>query len=1569
MRAEDHTLCSTQNTLPKHSPGGENAPAPSFPPMARSLACDSLSVGPDTALASLAPPNTRTEVTSGQGERRRVSVRRLSFSRRGDWLAWSKRGGTSCRGFSAATGTRRCGAGAVAVYTFSISQPLIVVAPAASSMLLPSDVARLVLGYLQQENLTSTCQTFILESSNLKEYAEHCTDEGFIPACLLSLFGKNLTTILNEYVAMKAKETSNDVPAIMSSLWKKVDHTLSQIRSMQSSPGFAANQRARTRNGIAEIKRQRRLASHAAQVSSELLTLPYISGQFTTAPLTATQVRPTGQITAPLRSNFVVVNHAQTQDTVTTGETLNIISGPQERKNHASLMSPARRKSDSQKKTITLTGPHSTIRNFQDPNAFAVEKQMVIENAREKILSNKSLQEKLAENINKFLTSDSNIVQVPKATDNNPAEPETSIDELLGLQNEIHMSEEVIQDILEQTESDPAFQALFDLFDYGKTKNNKNTPPGISSHHMETDPSVVLADEANLAVKSPFETEVSDPQSGQPPFCTSYPNEEAPDLKNASNHDELRQDTQEHFSQISSNIPKKTFKAMVPIEQKCNLDITFDSVPNLTDFNQRGNSDAICNHHCAEIYTSQMSTETEMAMDVGKNSLPASVSNESQLQPDPATALPIPAFISLGSEIDHENLILSGKSSQLLSQNVSLTGKPSKKSQGESSNDTVRPKNNVHGSKSPEASEIHQEKIEINNLLPVASQQLSDSQDKSLLQTKIIPVSVENSCLNVSKQPVDICHGDSVTSVKQPTPNSPPDELTQIENETQPAKSEKAALDSQAPSSSAKEDGDTIFLSLGENNNCVEVALMPPEGNAIEDSLPSEPVCSSVGECNPESQNADDKPSRDSSAEVDASNIISLKIIISDDSFVSSDAELNSAVSSIGGENLPTIILSSTKTSAKNAELVKSLSSEETVGAVVSTEGVGNPVSAEQSLPAFKPEESVVTNTQSEDSITASAVTPCVSKDGGFIQLMPATTTTFGSSNNILIATCVTDPTALGTAVSQSNVVMLPGSSAPIPAQPAATQLQTPPRSNSVFAVNQAVSPNFSQGSAIIIASPVQPVLQGMVGMIPVSVVGQSGSTFSAPPRQVLPMPLAAPVCSRSIPQFSVTPKPQKTPGLRSKACTGKQVTNSVEHSNQSVGIHAQRTEVSDKNITTDVGRKLDEITAPFSGENTVPTSKPLESHRRVLCFDNTTSAVANTQGPNPKMVSQNKEKSEISVPHLDSPIVSPPIKSPSNNAIKKEREKLPVPKILSKSETATSRHTTIRETQQEKKALPTEIVLETFHKATANKENELCRDMEKQKNPETTKLSNGQQNGSLRNEKTVASLQEQTRKQGTSSNSKNIISVGTAVKDVKQEQTKSPSCLLNPLSKHTSEVLQDVQRHSPVNRLADSGELPIPRTPGSGIGEKHKEESTDGIKVPSSRRLGEESSAPKAMVPPATPDLPACSPASETGSENSVNMAAHTLMILSRAAISRTASATPLKDNTQQFRSSRSTTKKRKIEELDDRERNSRTSNKNLGNSSIPMKKKKIKKKKLPSSFPAGMDVDKFLLSLHYDE
>ncbi|KAL1782091.1 NPAT isoform X1 [Sigmodon hispidus] len=1425
---------------------------------------------------------------------------------------------------------------------------------AARIMLLPSDVARLVLGYLQQENLTSTCQTFILESSNLKEYAEHCTDEGFIPACLLSLFGKNLTTILNEYVAMKAKETSNDVPTIMSSLWKKLDHTLSQIRNMQSSPGFAAHQRARTRNGIAEIKRQRWLASQAAPVNSELLVLPYGSGQFTTSPLVATQaVKSTGQISTPVRSNIVIVNQSQSQNTVTkTAESSNIVSGPQERKTHTSLMSPGRRKSESQRKSFTSSGPHSSIRNLQDPNAFAVEKQMVIENAREKILSNKSLQEKLAENINKFLTSDNSVAPVPKQADSNPAEPETSIDELLGLPNEIHMSEEAIQDILEQTESDPAFQALFDLFDYGKTKNNKNISQSVCSQHMENNPNIFLAEETNLTIKNSFETEESDGQSGQPPFCTSYQNEEVllSDLKNGNNHDVLQQESQENFSQVNSSTQKKAFKTAVPAEQKCALDITFESVSNLSDFNQRGSSTE-CSEHCSELYTSQMPTEAAVAVEAEKNSLSPSVLNEPQLQPEQPN-MPVTSSVSLGGETNDENLILSGKNSKLLSQSTPITGKSSKNQFCENSNSIIKAKTNSHGSESPDSSQTQNSKIETNSVSSVATQPLPYCQDNSPLEGKTSPVTVENLGLTIAEQ-IEIHPEESVPSDKQLSNGSASVDINHTENKIETLKSEN----SQEPSSSVK-DGDTIFLSLGEHNNCQEVALLPQEGNPVKDnhSLPSK--SGGLVEGSPETQN-DGKPSKDS-MEVDASSIVSLKIIISDDPFVSSDAELNSAVSSISGENLPTIILSS-KSPAKNAEFVTCLSSEETASAVVSVE-VGDSGSMDQNLLVLKPEEPVVNNPQNEDSIAFSAsVAPCVPKDGGYIQLMPATSTAFGNSSNILIATCVTDPTALGPTVSQSNVMVLPGNSAPMTAQPPPQQLQTPPKSNSIFAVNQAVSPNFSQGSAIIIASPVQPVLQGMVGMIPVSVVGQNGNTFSTPPQQVLHMPLAAPVCNRSITQFPIPQKSQKAQGLRNKPVTGKQVNNLTDLSSLPGTCHIQRTEPSDKNIATELGKKLEEVTIPLSAERVAPASKPFESHRRVLCFDSTVPSATNTQGPQYKMTSQNKEKKETSFPHLDSAVVSSTLKPPPNNVTKREREKT-VPKILSKSETAFSRHTTVKEIQSEKKVFPTEVVLESFHKATANKENELCSDGERQKSPESSKLPVGPQTGSLRNEKTIVSLQESTKKQATSLNNKSAASIGGTVKDIKQEQSKSANSLIG------AEILQDVPLHNPGNRIADI-DLPIPRTPGSGAGEKHKEEPGDSMKAPLNRRFGEDGSMSRIMVPPVTADLPACSPASETGSENSVSMAAHTLMILSRAAIART-TTTPLKDNTQQFRtSSRSTTKKRKIEELDERERNSRTSSKNLANSSVPMKKKKIKKKKLPSSFPAGMDVDKFLLSLHYDE
>lgn len=550
----------------------------------------------------------------------------------------------------------------------------------------------------------------------------------------------------------------------------------------------------------------------------------------------------------------------------------------------------------------------------------------------------------------------------------------------------------------------------------------------------------------------------TDGQSGQPPFCTTYQNEDVllSDLKNDNNHDVLRQESQENFSQISSSMQKKAFKTTVPAEQKCALDITFESVSNLSDFNQRGSSTE-SNEHCSELYTSQMPTEDEVAMEVEKNSLSPSLLNEPQLQPDQPD-MPVTSFVSLGGETNDENLILSRKNSQLLSQSTPLTGKPSKSQFCENSNNVIKVKTNSLGSESPDSSQIQNSKIETNSESSVAAQPLPDCQDNSPLQSKISPVTVESLGLNVSEQ-IEIHLEESVPSDKQLSNGSASVDLNHGENETETRKSEN----SQEPSSSVK-DGDTIFLSLGEHNSSEELALVPQEGNPMKNnhSLPSESGGSVGGSL--ETQNIDGKPSKDS-VDVDASSIVSLKIIISDDPFVSSDAELSSAVSSIGGENLPTIILSS-KSPAKNAEFVTCLSSEETASAVVSVE-VGDSGSMEQNLLVLKPEEPVVNNPQNEDSIAFSAsVAPCVPKDGGYIQLMPATSTAFGNSSNILIATCVTDPTTLGPTVSQSNVVVLPGNSAPMTAQPPPQQLQTPPKSNSVFTVNQAVSPNFSQGNS-----------------------------------------------------------------------------------------------------------------------------------------------------------------------------------------------------------------------------------------------------------------------------------------------------------------------------------------------------------------------------------------------------------------------------------------------------------------------------------------------------------------------
>ncbi|NXN68926.1 NPAT protein, partial [Himantopus himantopus] len=1458
-----------------------------------------------------------------------------------------------------------------------------------------------VAGYLQQEKLLATCREFILESSDLKEYAEHCTEDGIIPACLLSLCGKNLTTILNEYVAMKTKETTNEVPAMMSSLWKKLDYTLSQIRSMQNSTGFSANQRTRTRSGIVEMKRQR-MFQQSAPANSGLLSVAHQSAPQNSSSIVSPQVihRPTiNQSMSQTRLNTLFVHQSQTQENkISTGDFIHIqVPASQERKLHSNLLSPGRRKSESQKrKSVTTSGPLSAAKSSQDPDEVIIEKesepleefidgnfpQLVIENAREKILSNKSLQEKLAENINKILGSDGNVAQAPKQADSGPTEQETSIDEILGLQGEIHMSEEAIQDILEQTESDPAFQALFDLFDYGKSKVNKNLPAGISGQSGVEN--AILVDEDNLeTLESSLGTEETSrcDNSGESLSCKGFQLGEAScALKTSINDDDMAKKNTTNEQLHGDCRPRKqteVLKTVTP-EHIGELEIALDSVPGLTESNKRQSSDSECNEHCGDSYakkeSSALVSESERAMEIEKGAPSHSAQSSPNLE-YVHSGSPQLSLISLAEGTTaSENNTHSGSKCHL-SPDTSLSEKTRTKSPSDGSpGHSVLLRKNSSSISSPSADAGKEQALTndtaaLPGILQENSGHRSNHQEQSTQSDCAAGSAAKISDLDKTELQLEVVDtSNKPYSNDQHMLDKPCRKDFNLPSGL--SNSEGTQGEMQEPSSSTKVDADNIYFSSGDDA-CTEISVVSTENNLTTSEICQSPLpetASSTDESGTEAKSISGVSSSSQPMDVDPSNIMSLKIIISDDPFISSDTELNNAVSSITGENLPTIILSSpAKSPTKTTGLSKCLTSEDTEKNVDSA-------LAEQNLLMLRPKDPVVTsvNTQNEDCTGFSvAGTTNLSKEGGFIQLMPATSTAFGNSNNLYIATCVTDPATLGTAVTPSNVVVLPGSSMPLAAQaPAVQQLRTPPRSSNAFAANQTVSPNFPQGSAIIIASPVQPVLQGMVGMIPLSVVGQNGNTFSAPARQVLHMPVANPVCNRSVPKLPIPPKSQKIPGARNKTNTGIHLVF-LRRAEEKWGVYrhvSSETGNSDKLITAELGRKVEEILPVAPVESTSSNSRQSESHRRVLCFDNVLPAPGgNTQIQTTKSLSQ-KERNENTLSAVDSAS-----SSAKAQVAKREKEKT-LPRILCKPEVGSNRSASAKEPQPERKVATAGLPLDSFHKTTANKENELQRDTdEKQKNQDTAKLSNGQQSVSLWSEKTVTSVQELNKKQGSLSNgnSKSSVPVSLSSKEPKREPAKVSSqglCLSSPFTKQCVEMLQDIQWHSPTSKTVENGELPVPRTP-SGVGDRHTDDTTDSVRTPTCRRFNEDSTTPRIMVPPATPDLPACSPASETGSENSVSMAAHTLMILSRAAIARTSTATPLKDNTQQFRSLRSTVKKRKLEDLNEGERNSRSANrKDLQSSPTPSKKKKIKAK-LPNSFPAGMDVDKFLLSLHYDE
>ncbi|XP_041438850.1 protein NPAT isoform X1 [Xenopus laevis] len=1355
-------------------------------------------------------------------------------------------------------------------------------------MLLPSDVARLVLGYLQQEKLSSTCRSFILESPNLREYAEHYTDEGSIPGCVLSLFGKNLTTILNEYIAMKAKENKEEIPVMVSALWKKLDHTLSQIRSMQNCLVLPTSQKVRTRYGIQDLRHQRMLTSHAASTGSA------VALQQTSTPIAAKQVMlrsftsqsASQTIVSPLCSGQSTIQCTNSPATESKGETLQNSALSDAEKKQTS--SPMRRKTDCQRRrrAAPLNSSSATHEGETEGNVDSLQDlidgnfpQLVIENAREKILSNKSLQEKLAENINKFLGSDT-ATQASKLSEGGALEQYTSIDEILGLQGgEIHMSEEAIHDILEQTELDPDFQELYDLFACSSTKPTKlaSRDPSLQTEGVATS-SIRVANDNLEPMESSFD---------------------ASDTSHSSNHSEVAaEQKKDGRSQLvvpsptpkvteSTGLPSKVQEMPISASERQSMsDRSVESkksIDSIIILDNTGSDTVIESNE--EVQVTSMEVGISQSQDVDMNVLHTEV---------------IGADCQLAVEQGSLNMLT-----------IDLTVPNSKEE---------TPKTRTY-EKASEAKKSSPLKDEVQAL---GSRRLERNKSEG----------AEEPCTTESQNIVVLVSiGSTVTesnllNQRGDLPATPRKTDTPTDNTV----SEQMQAESSITSKELK-------VVQKQASKTPPHPMVPPISPSIKgsssdsdgSSLPLE-VSSSVGVSTPVNTSNVEQNCSDVSS-VDPSQIITLSFITED---IAEDAELTKAVKSISERSNSALLLSPFHKPQESGSIVSIPGpTSETLTLLADPREVVN-VSGDVATGVKPAEDCTIISLPGASNL---------STDGGIIQLMPATSSSFAPSGSFFISTCNTG------GAQQSNIMVVPSNCAPASTQKQPCHFQTPPRPHSVYTVGQAISPKLSQGSTFILASAVQPVLPGVMGMFPVSVVGQSSNTFTTPSHQVLHVPV-----SQGVPKLPLPPKSQKPvpPRTLASAAEKQGTAATTDSGNRKSSSRMQRSENVDKNLAAMSQNKPEERQT----STTNPSTKGTENHKRVLCFENT---AANRGTPNTKSLCnsaapQNKDKVET----MNTSSSSLPAKQNNKDSGKADKT-APSTEANSKCESVPSKQPVVPATKDlsgDKKPVAVASSPDVLGGVMANKENMLQKENKKQELPEVSKKSSTADGAAGNLERTVQAVHETGRKHAT------LPSILRRTK-LSTERMCPPS----PLTKQASDLLQSMQFNSPNAKHFSGGDLPIPRTPGSGIDDRLVDSHQDHMKTPKSKRYPEDGGTPKPMLPPATPELPACSPASETGSENSVNMAAHTLMILSRATLAKTDGSSPLKDNTQQIKLSKNSSKKRKLDEPDEYGR--RPHKKELMSPSAILKRKKMKKhrKKSTDDFPAGMDVDKFLMSLHYDE
>ncbi|CAG6005651.1 unnamed protein product [Menidia menidia] len=1337
-------------------------------------------------------------------------------------------------------------------------------------MLLPSDVARLVLGYLQEEGLSATSQAFIHESPNLKEYAEHTIGDGAIPACVFSIFGKSLTTILNEYVATKTKESSHEVPLVMTSLWKKLDFTLNQIKSLQNSPAISASQRTRSRIGLANMARQRALtmSSDGGVVCTTLSeTSSVISPAYTSHSMLghSTPVCFTGSHTRAAPSSGTQLQIQEGSRLLSTPIQLIVT----EHRLSSGSLSPGRRKWETPKKrsgaSSGSSGPGKSAGTISNPSAEpqpeeAVEEnfpQLVIQNARDKILGDRSLQEKLAENINKILANEPT-PQTPKVS-TSTVEADQSIDEILGLQGEIHMSDDAIHDILEQTESDPAFQALFDLFDYHK---NRLTDGEMGDGDISS---------------SPEEIDLTGPSFAARPLQSNDPAPTAGD-SNAS-------DPTAVALKMRAGQERKTRKSTAPtLLKKTFLDssgrasrIENSSARLLVSHGEHRGASAAAGDSSRKEKSSLGNSSVGITMDIDEPlNTPPPVDCPPTQETTTDSSTPSAA---LGKSATDPALSAIPDQRSLLNLGKKQDPKP------------------AQGSVERSATNLSLV-VRDSLLLPPLAFQLNDSSVMTASQPHA----------SVSSSGADSAPGPSM-SVTGASPSSISTPLT----------------------------GTATTAVLTATTSSTSPSYCPPVTPTRSPSGTNHTTPKKAG---------------------DSSNIVSLKIIISENQGTDSsgDTALNRAISTISEESIPTIYLSSPAKSPACPGTPRSNFDEAAlaVSGLQSSEACDSPLSCKAGA------------------IIASPLTGTSQAQQRYVIQLPMETTTpglQGSTSSYFLVTPTPDV--------QGRQVLLP----------AGVSAGQPLPSNQ-YGGTPTPSQGFSTGPALILPSPIKPVV------LPVSVLGQNTlGKVQMVCNQFVDTPNSLPVQQ---------PKPT-TVAVKDSAAPGTEKNlPSPPGQNDAKGFGHRRILCFDPSSAGVQPQTANTTEAPTTLAENASRSQPVQQ-----AANDKKQPVTRTK---PNILGGNKPKRRIETVRCSSgPLIGggslkecSPVKTQQNDPVKKSSRKQEH-NIHNKE----SLHVNINSViQTEGAKQPESGKRKSADERNNDKDTTNDKDAQGSKSPSCdSALKSGsrkdkeESSGQEPKEKAALKTREGRTEKRTFSqetpnvaaNKENEIKVGVQEQQLSTPPSSSASRDFSPpaaiqlvsntqpkagktpsktssLAKQAAEMLQDIQGikspSTPVKKAgAASSDNSLP-----GTGHNH-EAPSDYLRTPSRKKGKDGEGTPKHLLPPNTPEVPTCSPASEAGSENSINMAAHTLMILSRAAIART--STPLKDSLRQEEvgersptsSKDPTNKKRKHSSQTNSPPPKRQSKRSPG------KKKDREKKKLVDCFPHDLDVDKFLSSLHYDE